>query len=91
MPRGHQKVSDDELLLHLALSADPVVPSSDLAEFHDVTTQAVGARLRDLQEDGYVDSMLAGRARVWWLSDDGEQLVEQKFREGVYSVSSGSK
>jgi len=69
---------DIEYLRPFAVSSDPVLSSKEIAERVDVSQQGAYSRLRALQADGYLNSKKVGaRARVFWLSDEGEDYFEE--------------
>jgi len=53
----------------------PAAGTSEIAEKVDVSRQAADKRLRELAEEGLVNTRKIGQVRVWWLSDEGERLI----------------
>jgi predicted ArsR family transcriptional regulator len=68
MPR-QKTVSDRTLLDSFEVSRGPVSTTSDIAEEVGLSLDAVRIRLRQLEEEGTVESKQVGaRATVWWIS-----------------------
>jgi len=68
MPR-RKTVSDRTLLDSFGVSRGPVSTTSDIAEEVGLSLDAVRIRLRQLEEEGMVESKQVGaRATVWWVS-----------------------
>lgn len=68
MPRA-KTVSDDRLLAAMdeVDVPSPVVTVSDLCEVIDLKRDAVRTRLKNLENEGLVESRQVGaRAAVWW-------------------------
>ena len=57
------KFTDEELLA--AIDDMEPVGTSEVADHFDCSQQAAYQRLRDLHEEGNIDSKLVGGARVW--------------------------
>jgi DNA-binding MarR family transcriptional regulator len=76
-------VSDPEVLRLIVTMPDPVVTSSELAEVLDMTQQGAYARLKSLEEGGYLQSKkVGGAARVYWVTQAGRELAaEAEFGE----------
>jgi len=89
---GREKtVSDAKFLYYFAVSDTPVLTVSRLEGEIDLTRQGIYNRLEDLQEHGYLKSMNVGAsAKVWWLTDDGEQYVQTHYFSGGDSDDSDS-
>lgn len=69
-------MSDERLLKEIALSADPVVTTTEVAERVGLTQQSVYQRFQRFEERGWIRSKLVGaNARVWWLVDEGRQQL----------------
>jgi len=76
-------VSDAKFLYYFAVSDKPVLNVSRLESEIDMTRQGIYNRLEDLQERGLLKSMNVGAsAKVWWLTDDGEQYVQDYYFSG---------
>ncbi|SHH65827.1 winged helix-turn-helix domain-containing protein [Halobaculum gomorrense] len=68
-----RQVSDTEILRQFALSAEPVLVASELAEEFDMSRQGIFDRLQQLEEEGYVESAMKASARVWWITSAGKR------------------
>ncbi|AQL43291.1 hypothetical protein BV210_11565 [Halorientalis sp. IM1011] len=69
------EVSDIEILRQFALSSDPVLGANELTETFDMSRQGIDYRLRQLAEDGLLESKIISRDRVYWLTDDGRERI----------------
>jgi repressor of nif and glnA expression len=88
--RGNRKVEDDDILVIFKTSSDPVLTAREIMERLDVdiARNSVNYRLDLLEKEGLVRSKKAGASSVvWWITDTGEDLVEQSLYE---SSGSGS-
>jgi predicted transcriptional regulator len=73
-------VSDAQILYYFAVSDKPVLNVSRLNDKIDITRQGIYSRLKELEEDGYLDSMNVGAsAKVYWLTEKGEQYVQDHY------------
>jgi len=69
-------VSDVEILRAMRLTTGPVATSPELSDSLDMSSTGVNNRLRDLVNRGLVKRQKVGaNAIVYWLSDDGEELL----------------
>ena len=71
--RGGRKprVSDRDLLDVFRSTADPVLSTAEVADAAPIKRRGVLNRLRDLEEDGELESkQRGGRNTVWWLVDE---------------------
>ncbi|WP_254274638.1 winged helix-turn-helix domain-containing protein [Haloarcula marina] len=74
---GPDPTADRKSILEaLALAYSPVLGTSDIAERTGVSRQAVDQRLRRMTEDGLVDTRKIGRARVWWITNEGRAYLD---------------
>lgn len=70
--RGPQPtVSDERILRHFALSADPVFVASELSEKFDLSRQQLLNRLDSLETEGLLTSKTVSGRRLFWITDDG--------------------
>jgi len=70
------RVSDEEILKLVALSPDPIVTAGEIAEKVDMTQQAVNKRLRQLVEEGALNSRKVGSAaKVYWITEAGREEI----------------
>jgi predicted transcriptional regulator len=73
-------VSDAKILYYFAISDKPVLNVTRLNDKIDITRQGIYSRLSDLEERGYLDSMVVGAsAKVYWLTEKGEQYVQDHY------------
>lgn len=70
-----RKATVDKILLILRNHYAPAVGTSDIAEEIGVARQTVDKRLREMWDDGLVDSMKVGRSRIWWITTDGTRKL----------------
>ncbi|MFC7177856.1 helix-turn-helix domain-containing protein [Halosegnis marinus] len=80
VPRGPApKHSDEEILRLFRETADPVLFASEIAESLDTTRQTVYSRMEDLHSEGLVHTKKPGqRSRVYWISYEGEQFLDEQ-------------
>lgn len=70
------KVSDEEILKLVVLSPDPIVTAGEIADKVDMTQQAVNKRLRNLSDEGLLNSRKVGSAaKVYWITEDGRTKI----------------
>jgi len=72
---GHETVTDAEILLAIRNHRAPAVGSSDIGSAVGVSRQAVDRRLRNFEDDGLVKSDKVGQVRIWWLTTEGRELI----------------
>jgi predicted transcriptional regulator len=88
--RGRKPTVDDRtLLIHIAVTPDPFVSTSELADFYGMSTQGMGQRLRDLEDRGLIRSKKAGSGNAWFLSRDGQEDAFEAWQETQQASSSG--
>lgn len=63
-------VSDEEILQVFRDSSDPVLTTSEVAEEFDFSNAGAGKRLKDLVNEGKLESKRAGRNPVYWLPEN---------------------
>ena len=79
-PGRKPRVTDDDLLGVFRETADPVLSTAEVADALPIKRRGTLNRLRDLEDDGTLDSkQIGGRNTVWWLS--GPATVEEERRE----------
>lgn len=72
-PGRKPTVSDEEILDLFRKSADPVLTASEIAEEIPLGRRAVFKRLRNLADQGVLESKETGSGgRVWWLPGSTE-------------------
>jgi DNA-binding PadR family transcriptional regulator len=69
-------VEDLDVLELLDSSDDPVMSAPELAEQTRIGDRGMYKKLRRMQDDGLVDSKKVGRARVWWMTEEGENYLQ---------------
>jgi CTP-dependent riboflavin kinase len=69
-------VTDEEVIREIALVSGPVAVSSELTDRLGMSRQGVDKRLRDLEDRGLLESKIAGRTRIWWISKKGWDVLE---------------
>jgi len=74
-PGPDREVTDKEILEQLRKHYSPAMNASEIADEVDVSRQTVDKRLRNLEDDGLVNTRMVGRVRVWWLSDSGKRYL----------------
>lgn len=78
-PGRKPTVSDDEILDVFRNSSDPVLTASEIAEGLPVGRRAVFKRLRDLADQGVLESKETGSGgRVWWLPGHTETPTDRR-------------
>ena len=74
-----KRVSDEELLLAIVKSPDPIVTAPELSERVDYGTDGVRTRLKELRDDELVKSRDVGaRATIWWITPKGRQKLAEE-------------
>lgn len=84
MPRpGRDKsVSDLEILEAAVLTPGPAVSTTELGDLLGMSQQGIYNRLIQLQEDGLLESKVAGGTRLWWVTFSGEEFVARRRVDG---------
>ncbi|WP_435101140.1 winged helix-turn-helix domain-containing protein [Halarchaeum sp. P4] len=75
-PGPDREVTDEQILTAIRNAYSPAVGTSDVAERVGAQRQTVDKHLRELAEEGLVETRMIGRVRVWWLSDDGRRYID---------------
>jgi len=76
--RGRKKtVSDVEILRQFALEAAPFMHPTELTDSLEMSRQGVYKRLKDLEEQGLLESKKAADTRNWWLTDAGRRYLSE--------------
>ena len=76
-PGPDPSVEDVDILKTMLMAYPPALGTSDIADRIGLSQQATGRHLNRLEEEGYVESDKVGRARIWWLTDEGKEMVDQ--------------
>ena len=80
-PGPDPKVTDKDILRAICLNYAPVMTPKQLAERFDVSNTAISNKLDRIEESGRVESERVGRARVYWLTDEGRAQVDPSRSE----------
>jgi predicted ArsR family transcriptional regulator len=71
MAQGQRTVSDEDILARMNDSADAAFTAAELAAAFDMTAEGMRHRLRQLAEQGSVESKKPGvRTLLWWPAGD---------------------
>jgi predicted transcriptional regulator len=81
-----RKVADSDILRVFALSPDPVLVASEVAEEVDMTRQGVFNRLQELEERGFVGSAMKSSARVWWITPEGKRHLSDSDSDATHQT-----
>ncbi|MFD1588416.1 winged helix-turn-helix transcriptional regulator [Halorientalis brevis] len=73
-----REVSDHELLVAGRDVPEPVFTATEVGERVGMSQQGVDKRLRELAEDGLINTAMKGASRVWWLSYRGRQFIDEE-------------
>ncbi|MFK5603667.1 winged helix-turn-helix domain-containing protein [Haloferax volcanii] len=71
-------VSDEEILEILLDSEDPFLTTTEVAEVLDFSQPGALKRLRQLEEEEYVETKKAGNSNTWWITEEGREMVSSK-------------
>lgn len=71
------EVDDTTILREFALSAAPVLGANELTDSLGMSRQGIDYRLRQLEDDGLLESKIISRDRVYWLTDEGRQKIAE--------------
>lgn len=74
-PGPDREATDERILQAIRDAYAPAVGTSEIAEELNVERQTVDRHLRNLAEDGYVNTKKIGQVRVWWLADEGRKRL----------------
>jgi len=77
-PGPDRQATNKQILREVRNHYSPAVGASEVAERVEVSRQTVDRHLRNLEEEGLVNTRKIGRVRVWWLSDDGKLFLDKK-------------
>jgi len=69
--------SDEEVLQAIQDHRAPAVGTGDVADAVGVSRQAADYRLKNLKDDGLIDTELIGQTKIWWLTNAGERYLEK--------------
>lgn len=68
-PGRNAEVSDEEILDVFRNASDPVLTTMEVGEEIGLRQRGTYDRLRQLVEEGNLQTKKAGQASVWWLPD----------------------
>jgi len=80
-PGPEREATDEKILTAIRNHYAPAVGTSDIAERLDVSRQTVDLHLRDLWEEGLVDSTKVGRSRIWWITSQGKREIFEETED----------
>ena len=80
-PGPNPTVEPEEILRTLKLAYPPALGTSDIAEEIGISNQATQRHLKRLKDEGYVDTRKIGRARMWWITNEGERHIDNQSSE----------
>jgi predicted transcriptional regulator len=69
-------ISDKQILRPFVTSNEPVLTAPEIAKKLPISKTGVYKRLRNLDENGLVNSKKIGRGKAWWITEDGEDLLK---------------
>lgn len=75
-PGPDPTVTDERFLEILRNDYRPALGTGDIVSRVGLSQQAVSKRLKQLEDDGYVGTHKAGRARIWWITDAGKRFLD---------------
>lgn len=79
-----KETGDDVLLREFLLSDDPCMVTKEVAEAVDMSRQGVSGRLKELEADGWLNSKVPGRDRIYWLTTSGEHRARESIKHEQY-------
>ena len=77
-PGPDRQATNRQILKEIRNHYSPAVGASEIADRIEVSRQTVDRHLRELDDEGLVNTRKIGRVRVWWLSDEGRLFLDQK-------------
>mgnify|MGYP002338732209 CR=1 FL=1 len=77
-PGPDRQATNKQILREIRNHYSPAVGASEVADRIDVSRQTVDRHLRELADEGLVNTRKIGRVRVWWLSNDGRKRIDEK-------------
>jgi len=78
-PGPDPSVTQIDVLREIRLAYPPVQAPKDLADRLDISNTAVSNKLQDMEEKNWVESERVGRARVYWVTDEGRAQLDPDF------------
>ena len=77
-PGPEREATNTQILRAVRNHYSPAVGASEVAERIEVSRQTVDRHLRDMDDEGLVNTRKIGRVRVWWLTDDGRLYLDEQ-------------
>jgi predicted transcriptional regulator len=76
-PGPDRTATDERILKAIRDAYSPAVGTTEVAERVGVERQTVDKHLRNLADDGLIETRMIGRVRVWWLSTEGKRFLDE--------------
>lgn len=76
-----KETGDNVLLREFLLSDDPCLVATEVADGVDMSRQGVAKRLKELSDDGWLNSKKPGRDRIYWLTESGRHKARASLKE----------
>lgn len=80
-PGRRPEVSDDEILREAYLYDDSWFVAKELVPGLDMSRQNVDLRLKDLVDEGLLETKKPGRDRMYSLTEDGSERAREFIRQ----------
>lgn len=68
-PGRNADVTDEEILDVFRNASDPVLTTMEVGDQIGLQQRGTYERLRELEDEGKLQTKKAGQASVWWLAD----------------------
>jgi len=78
-PGPDREATDERILSAIQSSFAPAVGTTEVAERIGVARQTADKHLRELSENGLVNTKTIGQVRIWWLSDEGRRVLDNQY------------
>lgn len=76
-PGPSPEVSREEIIRAINDARPPALGTSDVADRIGISRQATDKHLWRMQDDGLVHTDNLGQTRIWWVSTDGRDFLNQ--------------
>lgn len=77
-------ISDEEILAVFLNTDDPVLTTSEVRDAIGFSTNdGTLKRLNKLELQGYLADKQPGKARLWWLTPDGEEYIRSQSHRDI--------
>jgi predicted transcriptional regulator len=73
-----KEVSDEDILMKFVTTADPVLVASEVGKSIEMSRQGAFSRLKELENEGLVNSAMKASARVWWITPEGRAQLSER-------------